>query len=56
MFVKEYLKAMRPVACNLDILQGEKATVLEYLLPKLAIKCEPAECSIGRYYKSITAD
>ena len=34
-FVKEYVKVMRPVACGLDILQG--ATVLGYLLPTLAV-------------------
>ena len=34
-FVREYVKVMRPVACDLDILQG--ATVVGYLLPMLAI-------------------
>ena len=28
-FLKEYMKAMHPVACGLDILHGEKATGLD---------------------------
>ena len=31
------MKAMRPVACDLDILQGEKAAGLGYLLATLAV-------------------
>ena len=50
------MKAMHPVACDLNILQEEKAAALElltglgYLLPKMAVKCES---SVERHYRSI---
>jgi len=36
-FINEYVRAMKPVACALDILQSEKSTGLGYLLPTLAV-------------------
>jgi len=36
-FVKEYIEVMAPIACGLDVLQGEMVTGLGYLLPTLCI-------------------
>ena len=34
-FINEYVSVMAPVCCALDVLQGDKATCLGYLLPTL---------------------
>jgi len=36
-FVKEYVEVMAPIACGLDVLQGEMVADLGYLLPTLCI-------------------
>ena len=36
-FINEYVRAMKPIACGLDILQSEKSIGLGYLLPTLAV-------------------
>ena len=36
-FISEYVEVMRPVCCALDVLQGDKAVGLGYLLPTISI-------------------
>ncbi len=36
-FVREYVEVMAPIACALDVLQGEKSMGLGYLLPTLTV-------------------
>lgn len=36
-FISEYVRVMAPVACGLDVLQGEKAVTFGYLVPTLLI-------------------
>ena len=36
-FMSEYVEVMRPVCCALDVLQGDKAVGLGYLLPTITI-------------------
>ena len=36
-FVKEYVAVMKPVCCGLDVLQGETAVGLGFLLPTLSV-------------------
>lgn len=36
-FISEYVEVMRPVCCALDVLQGDKAVGLGYLLPTITV-------------------
>ena len=36
-YMAEYLQVMQPICCGLDVLQGENAIELEYLLPALTV-------------------
>ena len=36
-FISEYVLVMRPICCALDILQGDKAVGMGYLLPTISV-------------------
>ena len=49
-FVKEYVEVVAPIACGLDVLQGEMVAGLGYLLPTLCIiKSQLLELQTGQH-------